>query len=355
MNSWVNELKAVWTEGTGQDSEIVLSTRTRLARNIKEYSFPSKLAKIDSELLLEKTRLLTESSEDLRFLELNKLSEEERTVLVEKHLMSPELANNYTASALIIAENGYCSIMVNEEDHFRIQCFSSGLETEKLMKEADAIDDWLESEFDFAYDEKWGYLTACPTNLGSGLRVSIMMHLPGLTITGQAGRIFSSLQQYGIAIRGLYGENSEAEGSFFQISNQLSMGRSEKEIYTNIFEIGQKIIFQEQAARDYLKDNLYVQTADRAFRAKGLLGNAYTMSSQEALGLISDLRLGVALGIIEDITLQKCNELLLLSQPGSIQLAYNTQMQPQERDLRRAELLKNWLIENKKNGGNANV
>jgi len=334
---------SIWTEGAGEYSEIVLSSRVRLARNLKEFPFPLKQTEATANAVLDRIEDATAKDKELNFYRLNNFPELERQVLVEKHLISPEHAQNPEKKGVIVNKDGSVSIMVNEEDHLRVQCFASGLELEKLWQLADKIDDKIEQKLDYAFDEKFGFLTCCPTNLGTGMRVSVMMHLPGLVLTKQAGRILTQLSKVGIAVRGLFGEGTEALGNLFQISNQITLGQSEEEVLFNINSVAKKLVAQEQTAREYLVQNAGLQIEDKARRAFGILTNAKVISSQEALSLISDLRLGKTLVMIDGIELKMINELFLLCQPAFLQILAKTEMDAQDRDVKRAEIFKEKL------------
>ncbi|MFZ7104377.1 MAG: protein arginine kinase [Peptococcaceae bacterium] len=334
---------SIWTEGQGEFPDIVLSTRVRLARNLEQFPFPLKQNESTAHSVLENLERFAEGEEQLQLFRMQDIPELKRQVLVEKHVISPDHVLKPEYKGLIINETGSVSIMINEEDHLRIQCFSSGLEVENLWKIANKLDDEIEKKMEYAFDEKYGYLTCCPTNLGTGMRVSVMMHLPSLVITKQAPRILTQLSQLGIAVRGIFGEGTEALGDLFQISNQISLGQSEEEILTNINSIARRLVAQEQAARDYLVQNAGLQVEDKARRAFGILTNAKFISSHEALSLISDLRLGKNAGMIDGVELKLINELYLLCQPSFLQILAEKPLDSQARDIKRAEMFKEKL------------
>lgn len=343
IKSIVENASSIWTQGTGQFPEVVLSSRIRLARNLAQFPFPLQQTETSSNGVLERVAQAIEKDRNLGFYRLNDIPELQRTVLMEKHLISPEHVQNPQNKGLVVNESGSISIMVNEEDHLRIQCFESGLELEKLWERANKLDDQLEENLDYAFDENYGYLTCCPTNLGTGMRVSVMMHLPGLVLTKQAGRILSQLSQVGIAVRGIFGEGTETLGNLYQLSNQLTLGQSEEDILLNINDLSKKLVDQELVARNYLLQNAGLKIEDKAKRAFGILTNAKIISSKEALSLISDLRLGKTLDLIENIDLKLINELLLLCQPAFLQVLNGAEMKPEERDIKRAEMFKEKL------------
>lgn len=336
----IDEPYGIWTEGKGQFPEIVLSSRVRLARNLEQFPFPLKQTEATANAVLERLEKTIGESKGLKMYRLAEIPELERQVLVEKHLISPGHAQNVEHKGVIIDNEGSISIMVNEEDHLRIQCFASGLDLDNLWLKADKVDNDIESQLNYAFDKQYGYLTTCPTNLGTAMRVSVMMHLPGLVLTNQAGRVLTQLSQLGIAVRGIFGEGTEALGNLFQISNQITLGQSEKEILANISTIAKNLVTQEQSARDYLIQNAGLMIEDKAWRAYGLLTNAKVISSQEALSLISDLRLGKTAGMIEELDLKLINELYLLCQPAFLQVLAKSHLDSHARDIKRAEIIK---------------
>lgn len=346
LKEFLKNPQSTWTDGKGKYPEIVLSSRVRLARNLKQYPFPLLDNSDDLQKVLKKVAGVMNTVSYLNFYHLEDLTPLERLVLVEKHLISPGHIHSPEAKGLIINPDGSISIMVNEEDHLRIQCFASGLELEKILEDANKLDDLFEEQLDYAYSEKYGYLTCCPTNLGTGMRISVMVHLPALVLTKQAGIILNQLSQIGITVRGLYGEGTEVLGNLFQISNQITLGQSEEEILSNIDLIVRKIVDQEKKAREYLLDSNGLNIADKTYRAYGILTNAKIISSQEALNLISDLRLGKTLGMMEEIPLKLINELFLVSQPAFLQILYDKEMDAVERDIKRAEMFKKMLRKN---------
>jgi len=340
----VEDSSSIWTQGTGQYPEVVLSSRIRLARNLAQFPFPLQQTETSSNGVLERVAQAIAKDKSLGFYRLEEIPELQRMVLMEKHLISPEHVQNPENKGLVINKDGSISIMVNEEDHLRIQCFESGLELERLWEKANSLDDQLEESLDYAFDEKYGYLTCCPTNLGTGMRVSVMMHLPALVLTKQAERILSQLSKVGIAVRGIFGEGTETLGNLYQLSNQLTLGQSEKDILLNISEMSKKLVDQELTARNYLLQNAGLKIEDKAKRALGILTNAKIISSREALSLISDLRLGQTLNLIDKIDLRLINELFLLCQPAFLQVLNGSVMDPEERDIKRAEMFKEKLI-----------
>jgi len=332
-----SEIVSKWMEGTGPDADIVISSRVRLARNIRKMPFPPLASDEQREKVLQAAKDVIRNSRlqesGFEMLEINALPPVFRQVLVEKHLISPLLARENRFSALILRKDEIISIMVNEEDHFRIQCLLPGLQLEKAWQETSGYDDILESYLDYAFDEEKGYLTACPTNVGTGLRASVMLHLPALAITQQINRILSAVSQVGLAVRGIYGEGTEMTGNLLQISNQITLGQSEEEIWQNLYSVTRQLINQEKNAREHLLNEGREKLGDRAGRAYGILKNAWMIDSKEAMQLLSDVRLGVDLGLLKGVPLKILNELLVLTRPGCLQYLKDKNLNPYERDL----------------------
>lgn len=267
----------------------------------------------------------------------------ERQVLVDKHLISPQQAQQARGRAVAISDDESISIMINEEDHLRVQCLAPGLQPEETWKLASLVDDALEQKLTYAFDANRGYLTACPTNVGTGLRASVMMHLPGLVLTQQAGRLFHNLSQLGLVVRGLFGEGTEAAGHIFQISNQNSLGKAEEEIIQHLQAVAQKVIQAEKQARHHLFKESLPQVEDRIGRAYGVLSSARIMTTEEAMRLLSDVRLGIDLGMFPRLNLALMNELMIAMQPAFLQKLEGRELDAMERDVRRAALIRSRL------------
>lgn len=313
-----------WASGQGPESDVALSSRIRLARNLSSLPFPPRagdeqLARVMTQLQPATADLQTQDGKPYVFIDLDKLNPLDRYVLVEKHLASPDLVRAGAHRGLLAREDAAVSIMINEEDHLRIQCLLPGLQLDTAMSHADGVDDVLEAKYDYAFDEKLGYLTACPTNLGTGLRASVMLHLPALVMIKQIGALVGSIAQLGIAVRGLYGEGSEAIGNIFQVSNQLTLGFSEHDIIANLRGVVLQIIAQERNARQVLLNSARDAITDRVWRAYGVLRYARSLDGQEALQLLSQVRLGVDLHIIENLPPALFNELLVATRPYILQ------------------------------------
>ncbi len=337
-----------WMKGEGPESDIVISSRIRIARNLRTYPFPMLATNQQSLEVLHKLQQLhqhpdMEGIEKLELLPLSELSELEKRVLVEKHLISPALANESRNSAVLLSMNETISIMVNEEDHLRIQCLYPGFQLHETWSLANGVDDLFESHLDYAFDEKRGFLTSCPTNVGTGIRASVMMHLPALVLSQQMNRILSAITQVGLAVRGLYGEGSEATGNIFQVSNQITLGQSEQEIIDNLHSVARQIIEHERAAREKLMQESKLRIYDRVKRSYGILSYAEVMDSKEASQRLSDVRLGIDLGIIQNINKYTMNELMVMTQPGFLQQYFQAKLSADERDIRRAQLIRNKL------------
>ncbi|WP_246945459.1 protein arginine kinase [Bacillus pinisoli] len=348
LQRFIKQAISPWMSQEGPDSDIVLSSRIRLARNIESYSFPlistneeaKEIIQLFEEKFLNKT---SEESIHFEILKMNELQPIEKRVLVEKHLISPHLAEETNFGACLLSENEEFSIMINEEDHIRIQCLFPGLQLTEALEAANQLDDWIEDHVDYAFDEKHGYLTSCPTNVGTGMRASVMMHLPGLVMTQQMSRIIPAINQLGLVVRGIYGEGSEALGNIFQISNQLTLGKTEDDIVEDLKSVVHQLIVQERSAREALVKTSKIQLEDRVHRSFGVLAHARIIESKEAARCLSDVRLGIDLGFINDVSSNILNELMILTQPGFLQQYAGGPLRPAERDSRRATIIRERL------------
>jgi len=348
MSRFTQDALSDWMRGSGPDSEIVISSRIRIARNVRSQPFPmlatnQQLKEVLDGIVQVVSDQALAGIDKLELIPLAQLNELERRVLVEKHLISPNLANESRNGAVILSENESISIMVNEEDHIRIQCLFPGFQLQEAWQQASRIDDIFETHLDYAFDEKYGYLTSCPTNVGTGIRASVMMHLPALVLTQQINRILSAITQVGLAVRGIYGEGSEATGNLFQISNQITLGQSEDEIIDNLYGVAKQIIEHEKAARQKMMQESRIRIVDRVLRSYGILSNAAILDSKEAAQRLSDVRLGIDLGLISDVSGNVMNELMVMMQPGFLQQYSGEKLSADERDIRRAELIRERL------------
>ena len=327
-------------------SDIVISSRIRLARNLEKHPFTTRATKASQAEVLRMVREGVNRSASLRqplTLEMAELNEVDRQFLVERHLVSREHIVHVDHKAVAIGQGEVASIMINEEDHLRIQAMQSGMNLRDAWAFIDTLDDELSETIPFAYSSDWGYLTCCPTNTGTGMRASVMAHLPSLVITKQINKVLHTITKLGLTARGLYGEGTEAAGNFFQISNQVSLGRSEEELVENIERILKEVIHQEQTARETLMTSNRTQLEDRIWRAYGLLRHAKTMNSGEALDLLSAVRLGVDLGLMNGLDRTVVNELFIFSQPAHLQKLEGKPLSAKERDTKRAQLIRTRL------------
>ncbi len=348
-NKLVTRPISKWMEPGGPHPEVVLSSRIRLARNLDDLTFPHRMTEADAERLIKAAEDGVREINLMGFapkVELYRLAETpalERQILVDKHLISPQQAKDARHKAVAVSEDEAISIMVNEEDHLRVQVLSPGLQLQETWRLASLVDDALEQKLHYAFHEERGYLTACPTNVGTGLRASVMMHLPGLVLTQQAGRLFHNLSQLGLVVRGLYGEGTEAAGHIFQISNQNSLGKTEEEIVAHLDAVVQKVIETEKQARQHLYREMRLQIEDRVARAYGLLSNARVITSEEAMRLLSDVRLGIDLGVLPTLAYSGVNELMVAMQPAFLQRSEGRELNPLDRDTKRATLIRSKL------------
>ncbi|GAE93789.1 ATP:guanido phosphotransferase YacI [Gracilibacillus boraciitolerans JCM 21714] len=342
---FMNEAVSPWLKEDGPDSDIIMSSRIRLARNFEQSPFPlfAEEAILDSILYFMEKEYNHQSFlhyKELEFVRMSELKPMEKQVLVEKHLISPHLADKSNKGAALISKNEQVSIMVNEEDHIRTQLYFPGFQLDKALEEAFLLDDWLEEKIDYAFDETRGYLTSCPTNVGTGLRASVMMHLPALVITRKMNRMIPAINQLGLVVRGIYGEGSEALGNIFQISNQITLGRSEPDIIEDLKGVVEKLIEHERHARNLLMEQSGIELEDRVFRSYGLLKYSRIVESKETAKCLSDVRLGIDLGFIKDISKSILNELVVLTQPAFLQQYAKKMLTPNERDVFRASLIR---------------
>jgi len=330
----------------GTELDVAVSTRVRLARNFADIPFSAKMTSKHQNALIDRMQSIISDYTvygKLMYADMTTMHPVDRVSLMERHLISPDLAESKGNSGAFINEKENVSIMVNEEDHIRIQAIFPGIMLEKAYKVCDDIDTIIAEKADYAFDIKYGYLTSCPTNIGSGMRASVMLHLPALVMTGFLKSILESCPKLGVAVRGIYGENSDAVGDMFQVSNQITLGRKDEETIAAIDGICKQIIDREKALRLQLyRQNIYA-FEDRIYRSYGILKNARVLSTQECFKLLSDVRLGVSMGIISDVSVLTLNELLVLSQPATLQKIAGKQLEPEERDVKRAEMIRNRL------------
>ena len=335
-----------WYLQSGKDSDVIISSRVRLSRNIEGIPFVQKCKDEELKTVYDKLENVVPSlGYGLKFISLKDLDDINKEILVEKRLISPEFAKSKNPfSAIIINDEENICITINEEDHIKLQVFSSGVELENLMNLAIEIDQKLETLVPYSFNKKYGYLTACPTNVGTGLKISILAHLPGLTVTGNVRKVLNAVNNLGMSVRGLYGEGSKVEGDFYQIANNQTLGVTEKEITKNLKLISQKVIEQERLARKYLTKK-GIEIEDKIYRDFGVLTNAKKLSKEEANELLSSVKLGTDLGIIEELNDLKVAKLMLETKPASIQKRVGKKLSVYEQDIERANIIKQILKE----------
>lgn len=354
LDSILKNSASPWMDGSGDLADVVISSRVRLARNLRDIPFPHLLDEKQAAEVLDKVSGAVKSVNarnakagsgfgELVMVDLASVPALDRQVLAEKHLISPQHAQTGLGRGLITRADERIAVMVNEEDHIRLQCMYSGLELDEAWITASGLDDLLDERLDIAYDDRSGFLTACPTNVGTGLRASVMVHLPALAMGDEASRVLSTVNQMGLVVRGLFGEGTEGQGNVFQISNQITLGQTEKEIVENLSLVAKQVVAEEKRFRELLMKNQRSGLEDRIFRAWGILSNARSMSSQEAVKLWSDVRLGVELGMMPGLDVRRANQILVIAQPSFVQRTSGKAMPSEERDAKRADLLRQHL------------
>lgn len=337
---------AAWLSGQGEESMVVLSTRVRLARNVAGANFPPQADEETKQRIISYFDSAITRSELLADGDYHKaaeINELDRQFLIERHLISPVFLDNELSKAVFIGKDQRISIMVNEEDHLRIQALSAGLNPQESYQMALRYESELSNLLEFNYDNDFGYLTACPTNAGTGMRASVLIHLPGLVLTREIDKIINRLTTSGLVVRGFYGEGSDVLGNLFQISNQYTLGISEEEIINQINRATADITEEEAAARQRLIDEAGDMIEDKIWRAYGILKHARVLTSDEVMNLLSAIRLGRAMKILEGIDIGLINEILLLSQPAHLQKYYGQEMDNNKRDFVRAQMVRDKL------------
>lgn len=334
----------MWYTECGRESDVVLSSRVRLARNIEGIPFPERSTQEQQDKVIGICKnAVFDSDIKLNYIDIGAMKDYEKQAIAECHIISPQMMDNSIKRGLLLSDDSSVSVLVNEEDHLRIQCMSAGLELERCFEMANRIDDSIEQTADFAFDSQFGYLTCCPTNVGTGMRASVMVHLPALTISGGINSVIDSLSQLGMTVRGIFGEGSKAAGDIYQISNQTTLGESEENILERFEQIITEVIGKERELRTniYNADKYHIE--DKLMRSFGILTNAVILTSAEAMTRLSDVRFATELGIIEDMSLQKLNTAIYAVLPANIVKNYNL-TDPVERDLKRAEIIKEILL-----------
>ncbi len=335
-----------WLKGSGPESDVVLSSRVRLARNLHRFPFLTVASRaVRSEIerhvrpRLEDARLPLK----LSYWSLEALAPLDRTLLVERHLISREHAQGEGDRGVAVGADESMAIMVNEEDHLRLQVLRSGLQLEAAYEEIDRMDSALEESLHFAFHSRYGYLTACPTNAGTGMRISVMMHLPAVVLAKQVDKVLQSLQRLNYTVRGLFGEGTSPLGDFYQVSNQVALGKSERDLIAEMRRVMPEILkFERQWRRKLLEDEPR-RVEDRVWRAWGILGNARRLSSEEAIELLSALRLGADLGVLKGLSARTISEMFLLIQPAHLQKLERRALEAEERDAARADFVRRRL------------
>lgn len=335
-----------WYEKAGRSADVACSTRVRLARNLKGFPFPGRASEKDKQEIIERVRgaILNSNSvisKEFSFCQLGELSREAAVSLCERHLVSPEFIADRHGKAVLISADESVSIMINEEDHVRVQVLMEGESLKEALETADRIDTLLSENLDFAYDKDFGYLTQCPTNLGTGMRASLTMHLPALSEAGGMGRVGENLSKLGLTLRGSFGEGTRAVGEMYQISNQITLGLSEGEAIENLLAIAGQLMEQERELRRDMCAGVNAQ--DRIGRAAGVLKHARLMSGEEAVRLLSLVRLGLSQGMLEGAELGVVNGLFVKTQPATLMADSGGAMEAEERDAKRAKILREAL------------
>jgi protein arginine kinase len=332
-----------WLRASGPESDIVISSRIRLARNLAQFPYPNRAddagrAEVEN-LLRDRLDSLMVGTR-LNYVDVSTLESLDRQFLVERQLISREHAESQGSRGVGISGEENVSLMINEEDHIRIQVLRSGFALGDCWQEIDRIDDAIEQHVTYAFSEQLGYLTACPTNVGTGIRVSVMLHLPALVITKEIQKVFQALQKISLAVRGLYGEGSQAMGDFYQISNQVTLGKSEEQLIRSVEDVVPNIIAYERRVRDALVKENRQSLHDQVSRAYGILKNAQTISSEETMHLLSSVRMGINLGLIDDLEIPTINELFIHTQPAHLQKLRKEHLESAERNVARAAYLR---------------
>src|SRR5258705_3421562 len=340
------ERASPWLSGDGPAAGMVLSTRMRLARNLQSVPFTHRARDEQLQGVMMSVVAAAERAPGFQkglLLRMNDIGTLERQILVERHLVSHELGDGTRPRGLLAGADERLSLMINEEDHLRLQAMTPGFQLAEAWAVADAADDELDQSLDFAFSEEIGYLTSCPTNAGTGLRASVLIHLPALVLLEEIQKVLKSIMQVGLNVRGLYGEHSEVMGNLFQISNQTTLGRSERDSIESLDRVTRQIIDTEERARERMMRDARVQIEDKVWRADGTLRYCRSIQSRQVINLCSAVRLGVALGLPGLCPLRVLNELLVLTQPAHLQRAHGGDLTPAERNLYRAQLVRERL------------
>lgn len=326
-----------------KNNDIVITSRIRLARNLKNYKFPIYMTESESNSVINEIYNAVSKHENYKLTYMKDLSDVKKNSLIENHIISPALANKRNEGAFLLSPDGKTSVMINEEDHIRIQTIEEGLSLKECWQLSNEVDDIIEESVDYAFDRELGYITACPTNIGTGMRASVMLHLPALSITNQIDKLLYGVSQLGVAVRGVYGEGTKSIGHLYQISNQGTLGASEETLIDKINQIVMQIIDKEKNTREHLMKNNYDDLEDDFYRAYGLLTNARKMTVVEAMKLLSLIKLGSEMGITPMVKGKNIYQLMIWIQPNNIS-TIDTELSPKDRDKKRAEIIRRELL-----------
>lgn len=341
------QLPVSWLNASGDQSAIVVSSRVRLARNLTELPFPHRATEIHRQQLVQAVlaaRNQHKHIQDLVFFSADDLSILQQQVLVERHVMSPVMVKRTGARGVLVGQAGRLSVMLNEEDHLRFQAIVSGFQPQKAWRVVSELQEKFAESLHFAFHDAWGYLTACPSNTGTGLRASVLIHLPGLVLTQEMDAVVRGITQMGFAVRGLFGEGTDALGNMFQVSNQITLGRSEQALLDMLGQVVGQLVACEENARETLLSSARSKIEDKVWRAWGILQNARLLTSQEFMNLASAVRLGVSLKLIHQVSLQTLNELMVETQPSHLQFLMGKELEAAERDVFRADWVRRKLV-----------
>ncbi len=331
-----------WYQRNGKEGDVVISTRIRLARNLSNYPFPASMTDAQRKEVCGAVKEAVESrcshAGTFAYMEMEQLPQLQALSMVEKHLISPEFAKGQPGSALLLTEDESVSLMVDEEDHIRLQVMRPGLMLDEAYELADKLDTALDEQLHFAFDDRLGYLTQCPTNLGTGMRASLMLHLPALEEKGAVNQLANTVSKLGLTIRGMYGEGSQSKGAVYQLSNQVTLGISEKAAIDNLKGIADQIIREERSARKSLCENVYYQ--DRIWRSVGILSYARLLSNDDCMKLISNVLVGLSTGLLASPAIEDIHALMNDMQPATLMVSAGQELEPEKRDMVRADLVR---------------
>lgn len=334
----------LWLDEVATEEDVVISTRIRVARNLSKYKFPEYMSVDESNRLTDDILNIVKDDSDYEHKRIKDLSKLQQRVYIEDHLISPTIVKNEDMASFLLRRDEKVTIMINEEDHLRIQTLFPGLNLKKAWELCSSVDDLLEEELKYAYDADLGYLTACPTNVGTGLRASVMLHLPCLTMTGNVNIIIEGLRKIGLTARGLYGEGSESIACLYQISNQVTLGDTEDEIIEKLDKVVHQILTRERNTRKHLMDKKLVEMEDKVCRSLGALKYSRILDSREAMNHLSNIRMGINMSILKNKELNELIRLMIDIQPANIQRSLDREMNSKERDIERANIMREFTL-----------